>query len=418
MSIIAVTGGRPLSGKIAVQGSKNGVLPVLAATLMNRGVSVIENCPDLSDVGVTLSILENLGCGVSRDGGRVSVDASVIHTTKVGCEATNRLRSSVNFLGALLAREGCADIGYPGGCELGMRPIDIHVDALGAMGAKISCGVTVSATARRPSAGTVRMRGISVGATENAVMFACACPGTMRIENAATEPEICELADFLNASGYVVAGAGTRVIEVTGRRPEPREVHHTASPDRIAAATFICAVITAGGDILLENTYGCNIDNVISPAIAMGCDIRADGNAVRVTLAGGPYSPGRIKTEPYPGFPTDAQPLFMAASAGACGDTVFEETIFDGRFRHAGELNKMGADIIVRGNTAFVRGRRKLHGERVRAYDLRGGAAMIVAALGAEGRTEVSDNGYIDRGYERIAERLNLLGACAERTDG
>ena len=418
VSRIVIEGQRRLCGELELQGSKNGVLPILAACVINRGVSVIENCPELSDVENTLLILQSLGCTVSREGHRVTVDASTINGSAVCGEMTGCMRSSIGFLGALLARMGSAEVGYPGGCALGARPIDIHIDLLRRLGARVECGGSVKAVCTDPKGSRIRLKGLSVGATENAMLFACGCRGITRIENAAAEPEIVELAEFLNAMGHRVKGAGGRCIEITPASTCRGTVVHRVHPDRIAAATYICAVMSAGGDVLLCGARGCSMANVVRTAANMGCEFRYDRRGLRVSANGRPTSPGRIITRPHPGFPTDAQPMFTAVCSVASGQTLIEDTVFSDRFRQCGELIKMGADITVESGRVRVKGVRELQGAEVKAYDLRGGAAMAVAAVGARGRTVISGTEYIDRGYQRIEQSLAALGADVERTDG
>ena len=400
MSAYIIQGGRPLYGTARVHGAKNSVLPILAATVLCRGTSVIHNCPDLSDVRASMAILEHLGCQVDRSGDTITVDASVVTGNDVPDRLMREMRSSVIFLGAMLARTGSAELSMPGGCELGPRPIDLHLSAIRALGAEI-----------REEGGALhcaipggRLQGCeyalslpSVGATENAMLCACGAEGTTVITNAAREPEIVDLQTFLRAAGAEVRGAGTSVVTVRG----VGGLHggeHTVLPDRIVAATLLsAAAVTA---VLAE----------------AGCRVRSGPG--RVTLRRDQPLKGvrPIRTAPYPGFPTDAQPPIMAALAKGTGTTVLVENMFESRYRHVDELCRMGADIRVEGRVAVVCGVERLHGASLRSADLRGGAALVVAALGAEGSSEITGLAHIDRGYFGLEDTLRSLGAEISRT--
>ena len=411
MSYYEIQGGRPLYGTLAVHGAKNSVLPILAACLLVPGQCVLHNCPDLSDVSATLDILRLLGCRADREGDAVVIDASSLTRWNIPEHLMREMRSSVTFLGALLARLGEAELSYPGGCELGPRPIDLHLAALRALGAEIleEQGALVC---RR---GTLRGREIclavpSVGATENAVLAACGCPGVTTIVGVAREPEIADLQGFLQAAGARVTGAGTSTIEVEGCA-DLHPVEYRVMGDRIAAATYLCGCAAAGGEVSLTGVSPDTLTAVLTCLEEAGCALHTGPDQIvlasRALLRG--ISP--VRTAPYPGFPTDAQAILMAALAGGEGATLFVENIFDSRYRHVDELRRMGADIQVAGRAAMVSGVGRLHGAAVRSTDLRGGAALVVAALGAEGTTRVSELRHIRRGYQALDKNLRALGA-------
>ena len=411
MSYYEIQGGRPLYGTLAVHGAKNSVLPILAACLLVPGQCVLHNCPDLSDVSATLDILRLLGCRADREGDSVVIDASSLTRWNIPEHLMREMRSSVTFLGALLARLGEAELSYPGGCELGPRPIDLHLAALRALGAEIleEQGALVC---RR---GTLRGREIclavpSVGATENAVLAACGCPGVTTIVGVAREPEIADLQGFLQAAGARVTGAGTSTIEVEGCA-DLHPVEYRVMGDRIAAATYLCGCAAAGGEVELTGVSPDTLTAVLACLEEAGCALHTGPDQIvlasRALLRG--ISP--VRTAPYPGFPTDAQAILMAALAGGEGATLFVENIFDSRYRHVDELRRMGADIQVAGRAAMVSGVGRLHGAAVRSTDLRGGAALVVAGLGAEGITQVGELRHIRRGYQALDKNLSALGA-------
>lgn len=413
MSCYQIEGGHPLGGRLAVQGAKNSVLPILAAALLAPGQSVIHNCPDLSDVSVTLNILALLGCRVKREGDTVTVDASVLSRADIPDCLMREMRSSVIFLGALLARLGTAELSYPGGCELGPRPIDLHLAALRALGVEIqeSQGCLCCRGGSQLRGRELCLSMPSVGATENAMLAACGCPGLTTIVGAAREPEIVDLQNFLLAMGAEISGAGGAVITIRGGKPlHPAE--HWVVGDRIAAATYLCAVGAAGGQVELTGIQPDHLTAVLACLEESGCEIRTGPGLLALERSDGPMrgiSP--VRTAPYPGFPTDSQALLMAALAGGKGTTMFVENMFDSRYHHVDELRRMGANIHVADRVAVVSGVGRLHGASVRSTDLRGGAALVVAGLGAEGITTVSELKHIHRGYDGLDRCLNALGA-------
>lgn len=416
MSHYVVRGGQALRGEIPISGAKNSVLPILAATLLNGGRNVLHNCPDLRDVRSAIRILEHLGCKVIREGDTVTVDSAVVDRWDVPHELMREMRSSVIFLGPVLARCGKARLSLPGGCEIGQRPIDLHLSALRKMGVTIrEQGGDILCEASDLHGRDVILSFPSVGATENTMLTATACPGVTRVINAAREPEIADLQLFLQKAGAKIQGGGESVITLTGETPR-RDVEHTILPDRIETATFLCAAAACGGEVTLTNTEPEHVGTVIQCLLEAGCHIARAGRTITLRAESPLSGMPTVRTMPYPGFPTDAQAPLMAAACTGTGTTLFIETIFENRFRHVSELARMGADIRVSGRTALVTGK-PLHGARVRSTDLRGGAAMVVAALAARGESVIEDLNHIDRGYEGLEQKLTALGADIRRVE-
>lgn len=419
MSILEIDGGRPLKGIIKIQGAKNSALPILAAAVAAEGVSVIRNCPELTDVDITVKILRHIGCEVWQDEGVLYIDSSRPIRPEIPDALMCGLRSSVIFLGALLSRTGEAWLSHPGGCELGPRPIDLHLSALRTLGAEINdTGGNLICRAAKLEGGRIDLPFPSVGATENAMLAASRASGTTVITNAAKEPEIEDLQNYLNKIGVHAAGAGSSVIHIRGVTDgSVRGAEHRVISDRIAASTYLAACASAGGEITLYDTEPRHYMTVIRSLHEMGCELELGEGTVRIRRSGGMKAPRPVVTKPYPGFPTDAQPPLMAAALKAEGTAVFVENIFENRYRHTPELCRMGADIKTEGKTAIVCGVKKLTAAKLRAADLRGGAALTVAALGAEGVSEILGVRHIDRGYESIERSLAELGARAERLE-
>lgn len=416
MQYYLVEGGKPLHGSIPISGAKNSVLPILAATLLTGGRTVLHNCPDLRDVRSALEILEHLGCRTRRQGSDILVDSSGASRWDVPHALMREMRSSVIFLGPILARFGKARLSLPGGCEIGQRPIDLHLAALRRLGAEIrEEGGDILCRA-----GDLRGREIilsfpSVGATENAMLTACACSGVTRIINAAREPEIADLQAFLQKAGADIGGSGESVITVSGGMPR-RDVEHTILPDRIETATYLCAAAACGGEVTLTETQPEQVGTVLQCLSEAGCTVRTAGRSITLLAPERLGHIAQVRTMPYPGFPTDAQAPLMAAACTGQGASVFLETIFENRYRHVSELARMGADIRVSGRTALVNGA-ALHGASVRCTDLRGGAALVIAALAARGESRIEDITHIDRGYEYLAEKLTALGGSIRRLE-
>ena len=417
MPLWKIRGGNELRGSLAVQGSKNAVLPIMAASLLGGGVTRLSGCPHLRDVDASMEILRHLGCAVMQNRGEILIDSVGMCENHIPHALMLKMRSSVMFLGAILARCGEVRLSAPGGCELGSRPIDLHLKALEELGAEVrQSGGEILCSASRLRGAHVHLDFPSVGATENVMLTACAAEGETVLTNAAREPEIEDLQRFLNAKGAGVRGAGTPEIRIGGFRPKPF-TEHTVLPDRIAAATYLCAAAAAGGDVHLTNVRPAQIASVAEALRAMGCAVVLEEEGVRIRSAGRLRAGPPVITRPYPGFPTDAQALVMAASLRASGTSVFVENIFESRFRHVPELRRLGACIRVEGRVAMVSGVDALQGAPLCATDLRGGAAMVLAGLSAEGETTVSDAGHIERGYDGFASCLQSLGADAERSD-
>lgn len=410
MLAIEVQGLRSLKGEIKIQGSKNAVLPMMAAAILHRGTTVILNVPRIQDVFCMLGILDSIGCSCRLEGHRLTIDASEISRTEIPKEFIKSMRSSIIVSGPLLARMGNAATSFPGGCSIGERPIDLHLAALRALGA----GVEEEGEEIRAAAGTLTGADIyfpfpSVGATENAVMASVLADGVTVIHGAAREPEIAELCCFLNGMGAMISGIGTSRLAVTGVRALHDSVFSVAG-DRIVAGTYLCAVMAAGGEITLNGVNPDHLTAVMECAIRMGAGIRRYEDSITAVMEGRPYGYS-VVTGPYPEFPTDLQSPMMAVMASGEGVSRIEETIFEGRFATAKELQKLGADIIIEDNRAVIRGLCPLSGGQVAAQDLRGGAALVVAGLAAEGVTVVSGCGHIERGYEDICRDLESLGA-------
>ncbi len=416
MESLYINGRNRLSGTIAVHGSKNSALPVLAASVAVSGECVFFNCPDLSDVRATLNILSWLGCACEKENGTVTVDSSTVMRNIIPDVLMRELRSSFIFMGALLSRTGRAEMCAPGGCEIGVRPVDIHLHAFEKMGAEVirDEGRIICEAPKGLRGAEINLSFPSVGATENIMLAAVKADGTTYIKNAAREPEIVDLAEFLRLCGAEIYGAGESTIVINGKK----QLHgneFTIMEDRIVAASYLAAAAVTGSDILVENAVKEHLSSVISVFEQAGCVFGYENNRIYIKSPYRLKSMNTVRTMPYPGFPTDCQALVTAMAAVACGTTVINENIFESRFRHAAELNRMGADISVSGTSAIINGKRRLYGANVSATDLRGGMGLVIAALCAEGDTKIDSVEYIDRGYEKIERDLALLGAKIRR---
>lgn len=416
MKNIIVNGGKTLGGKVDLQGSKNSALPILSAAVAVNGTSIIHNCPDLTDVSAALKILEHTGCKIKREGHTVIIDASCANRFDIPESLMREMRSSIVFLGALLARFGSATVTSPGGCEIGLRPIDLHLSALRSMNVQISeRGGFLKCRATQLKGCNISLAFPSVGATENIMLASMGAKGETVITNAAREPEIIDLAHFLQKSGAKISGAGQSVMRI---KPPEKLVgsEHTIIPDRIVASTFMACAAAAGGKIAVSGVVCEHLAPIIPVFEAAGCEVDFNGDEL---VFKAPQRLSRVKsirTMPYPGFPTDSQAIVMAMLAKADGTSVITEKIFENRFRHVPELVKMGADIRVEdGCVAVVEGVETLHGAKVAACDLRGGSALVAAALGAAGKTVVEEIQHIDRGCEAIELSLSALGADIKR---
>lgn len=410
-----VRGGKKLNGKLKVQGAKNAVLPIMAACILGGGTSRLVNCPQLSDINASVDILRHLGCYVSRYGNEIIVDSDNVCKSHIPHELMLKMRSSVMYMGAILARTGEVRLSRPGGCELGSRPIDLHLKALRALGAEIvEERGDVYCRAKHLHGAHIHLDFPSVGATENAMLAACAAEGETVISNAAREPEIVDLQNFLRSKGGKISGAGSSIIRILGFKPREFSYHRIMS-DRIAAATYLCAAASSGGDVLLDDANANHFYAVITSLRAMGCDIMCGSNYVRIKSSGKLKAGKPVVTKPYPGFPTDSQSLMMAACLKAEGTSVFVENIFENRFRHIPEMCRLGADIRTEGRVAMVSGVERLSGAPVNACDLRGGAALVLSGLISEGETRIYDVGHIDRGYDNFEKSLCSLGAMVKK---
>ncbi len=413
MSKLIITGGNRLTGEVKIHGAKNSVLPILAATVLCEGTSVIHNCPMLSDVDASINILKFLGCKCSLKNNTANIDTHSLKCSRIPDRLMREMRSSVIFLGAVLGRCGNAVISSPGGCELGPRPIDLHIAALKKLGAVVTekhAQIELNAPSGGLNGAEINLSFASVGATENAILAAVTAKGVTVINNAAKEPEICDLADFLNSCGARVHGSGTDTITIFGVK-RLSGCKHTVIPDRIAAATYMAAAAITGGGIILNGINASHLTAVSSVFEECGCSLKYSNNKLILSAPKRLSRVSTIRTTVYPGFPTDAGPLVLAMLSKAQGTSVMVENIFENRYRYVDELKRLGAKIKVEGRVAIVEGASSLSAAGCKCTDLRGGAALVIAALAAKGTTVISDINHIKRGYEYIDKRLSLLGA-------
>lgn len=416
MSKLCINGGRRLCGELTVQGAKNSVLPLLAAAVLCDGESVIHNCPDLSDVSATVQILRHLGCSCKREDNTLIVNAKNLNRYDIPDILMREMRSSIVLLGALVGRTGKAVLSSPGGCEIGPRPIDLHISALKQMGISIeeNHGFLDCSCPRGLFGANIHLSFPSVGATENIILAATKALGKTVIHNAAREPEIIDLQNFINESGGCVSGAGSDKIEIHGVK-KLFGTEHTVIPDRIVAATYMGAAAITGGEISLKNTVPSHMVAVCNEFSVMGCSIAETGDTLYLKAPKRLNRFPAVKTMVYPGFPTDAGPIVAALACLANGTSVFVENIFESRFKYIDELRRLGAKATVAERVAVIEGVDSLSGAVVKSTDLRGGAALVLAALAANGHTTVEKTCYIDRGYECIEENLRYLGADIKR---
>jgi len=407
---LIIKGGRKLAGEVTVSGSKNASLPIFVATILAPGCHEISNVPFLRDINTTIKVLESLGATVEGNGNIVRIDTAGISHAEATYELVKTMRASVLVLGPLLARFGRARVSLPGGCAIGARPINLHLKGLAALGADIHLTHGyVEATAKRLKGARINFDVSTVGGTEHLMMAAATAKGETLLENAAREPEIVDLANMLNQMGARIEGAGTDTIRISGVK-ELAPVSYRVMPDRIEAGTFMVAAAITGGDVRIRDMQLEHLDALVFKLQDAGVDISNKDGVVRVR---GPKKIRsiNIKTRPYPGFPTDMQAQFMALMCVADGASVISENIFENRFMHVSELMRFGADITVEGNTATVKGVKKLSGAPVMATDLRASASLILAGLAADNTTEISRIYHLDRGYEQIEKKLAALGA-------
>ena len=403
-----VSGKYPLNGKLRVYGAKNAVLPILAGSILG-GVVFLKNCPRLSDVSYTLEILRRLGCRVAESGDEIIINPAPANSWRLDAGPAGEMRSSVNFLGALIGRYGRAELPMPGGCRLGSRPIDLHIKAFREMGVEVDVSGGIIYAEGQPRGTDVHLDFPSVGATENVILAAVTAKGITTLSNAAREPEIADLCNFLSAMGARIHGAGTATVRIEGV-PFLRGCEYSVMPDRIVAATYMCAAVAAGGEIEIENVIRPHLEAVADALRRCGAEIYFSSYGAAVRAPRVIHSPGIVRTEVYPGFPTDCQSQLMAVMACGRESGVIVENIFESRFKIVPELRRMGAEIRCQGPTAIVRGG-SLHGCELKAEDLRGGAALVIAALGAEGESRISGTDYIARGYQDLAGELRSVGA-------
>ena len=413
MTKYVIRGGKPLSGELEISGAKNAAVAIIPAALLVDGVCRIENIPQISDVTSILNILQDLGADVRTvNRTTVDVDCSHIRNAKVPEELARKIRASYYLIGALLGRFGCAEVPPPGGCDFGGRPIDQHIKGFVAMGAEVEVGggyIHARAKSGRMQWTQVYLDIVSVGATMNIMLAAVLAEGMTIIENAAKEPHVVDLANFLNSMGADIMGAGTDVIKIRGVR---RLTGGTYSiiPDQIEAGTYMAAVAAAGGEVLIRNVIPKHLECITAKLLEMGVEVEERDDAVLVRRTG-PLTRTNVKTLPYPGFPTDMQPQIAAILCIAEGTSVLTEGVWDNRYRYVDEFRRMGAQVQVDGKIAVIEGVRQLTGARIRACDLRAGAAMVIAGLAAHGITEIGCVHHIERGYEDIVRKLSGVGA-------
>ena len=410
-----VLGGEKIEGQVRLQGAKNAVLPILAAALLPEGETVIRDCPDIRDVHAMAGILNQLGCRCDMEGDEVRIDSADLNRWEMPEGLSKQIRSSIFLLGPILGKLRRAAVTYPGGCEIGLRPIDLHLKGLRALGVKVQeDGGVIRCDGGEMHAGDVYFDYPSVGATENVMMAAALLPGVTTVHNAAREPEVEDLQGFLNAMGGNVRGAGTQVIQIEGVK-KLRGVSYTPIPDRIVGGSLLCAAAVSGGEILLSNIRPADLMPVGDKLTEMGCRISREEEGLRLRAPRRLKAFSCLQTQPHPGFPTDMQAQMLAAACTAEGTSVIVENVFENRLSHVADLCRLGADIRVSSRTAVVSGVDKLHGAAVTARDLRGGAALVIAALCAQGETVVENVSLIDRGYAKLENTLAGLGAKIER---
>ena len=407
-----IQGGRRLDGTIEVYGAKNAVLPILAACILVEGKTTLHHCPRLSDVDAMLGILSVMGCSCIWEGNSITVDACSANSHEMPESLSKKMRSSIFMLGPLISRFGCAKVTYPGGCEIGLRPIDLHLKGLKELGVVISeehGEIFCDGTNMKPA--NINLDYPSVGATENIMMAALAADGMSTIHNAAREPEVVDLAEFLNAIGAQVVGAGENTICIYGNKRYFRDREFEIMPDRIVAGTYLTAAAITAGDIQVCHARANHLGATIAKLSEAGCEITQSKDWIRAKGPKQVHEMKQIETLPYPGFATDMQSQLFSLATISDGTSIVVENVFENRYKHAMDLMHMGADITIRDRTAIIRGVPCLTGTRVHAKDLRGGAALVLAGLCAKGQTEVHQTHYIDRGYQDLALEFNTLGA-------
>lgn len=416
MDKFVIKGGTRLKGEVTISGAKNAAVAILPATLLINGVCTIDNLPNISDVKIFCEILTKLGAKITwNTPNEITIDTRNIDCTNAPLEMTSKFRASYYLLGALLGRCGCAEVGIPGGCNLGARPIDQHIKGFEALGAKVDVGQgKISAKVKKLVANSIYMDIVSVGATINVMLASVLAEGTTTIDNAAKEPHIVDVANFLNSMGADIRGAGTDVIKINGVKELSKEGTYSVVPDQIETGTFMLAAVASKGDILIKNCIPEHLDCVTAKILEIGGVVEDLGDSIRVACSKRPNR-ATVKTLPYPGFPTDLQPQIGVVLSIAEGNSTINESIWDSRFQYTNELNKMGAKITAQGKSAFFEGVKELSGSPVYATDLRAGSALIMAGIIAKGETQVYNIEHIDRGYENIEQKFRNLGANIKR---
>ena len=416
MDKFVIKGGTRLKGDVTISGAKNAAVAILPATLLVNGICTIENLPNISDVKIFCEILSTLGAKITwNTPNEITIDTRNIDCTNAPLEMTSKFRASYYLLGALLGRCGCAEVGIPGGCNLGARPIDQHIKGFEALGAKVDVGQgKISAKAKKLVGTSIYMDIVSVGATINIMLASVLAEGTTTIDNAAKEPHIVDVANFLNSMGADIRGAGTDIIKINGVKELMKSGSYSVVPDQIETGTFMLAAVASKGDILIKNCIPEHLDCVTAKILEIGGCVEDFGDSIRVFCNQRP-SKATVKTLPYPGFPTDLQPQMGVVLSIADGTSIINESIWESRFQYTNELNKMGAKITAQGKSAFFEGVKELSGSPVYATDLRAGSALIIAGIIAKGETQVFNIEHIDRGYENIEQKFRNLGANIQR---
>ena len=416
MEKLVITGKTPLKGEVVISGAKNAAVAILPATLLINGICTIDNLPNISDVRLYCDILKEIGAKITwNTKNEITVDTREINYKQIPLETTRKFRASYYLLGALLGRTKNARIGTPGGCNLGARPIDQHIKSFEALGATVDVSNgNITAKAKKLKGTSIYMDVVSVGATINAMLAAVLAEGTTVIDNAAKEPHIVDVANFLNTMGADIRGAGTDIIKINGVKELKGNATYSVVPDQIEAGTFMLATIASKGDVIIKNCITKHLESIIAKVIEIGGNVDANGDHLRVWYSKRTHK-ANIKTLPYPGFPTDLQPQMGVVLSISEGTSIINESIWESRFQYTAELNKMGAKITAQGKTAIFEGVNELVAAPVYATDLRAGAALIIAGIIAKGKTEIYNLNYIDRGYENIEEKFRKLGAKIER---
>lgn len=418
MEKLVITGPTPLKGEVEISGAKNAAVALLPATLLIDGVCTITNVPNISDVQILCKILKKMGAKINWTGkNELTIDTTNITTTQAPLDLTSKFRASYYLIGAMLGRTGEIEVGMPGGCNLGARPIDQHIKGFELLGANVEVGKgTISAKVSCLKGAHIYMDVVSVGATINIMLASVLAKGTTTIDNAAKEPHIVDVANFLNTMGADIRGAGTDVIKINGVEKLHGNATYSVVPDQIEAGTFMLAAIASKGDLLIKNCITKHLEPLTAKIVEIGGNVEDNGDSIRVWYSKRPNK-ANIKTLPYPGFPTDLQPQMGVVLATANGTSIINESIWESRFQYTAELNKMGANITAQGKTAIFEGVDELFGAPVYSTDLRAGAALIVAGISANGITEVYNLSHIDRGYENIEEKFRKIGANIKRVN-